>query len=297
LNADPACHTTPIHWALCLEYRECHTEEVKLPPSCDQKERGRGYNRILDDYRLSVRLWADACPEDHSKGGCAVDGLGRSVSIQEALMRGSKECPRCKKCDCVFLTSGTLFTQPGQEPEIKLDPDAWKYRRTVYTNPALGGLLQCFHGELAHIRDISWKPGHHFSVEEFLDRLKDALIVTFDRAMKRNTVENTRSCRLSVFLPQNGANCPMQILIPVTKVAYIDAAHKSEYWFDHECIRHEIRDRCKRSDRSIDVELVVHGSMILDEHHRALDAELIHGFPTGNGVEGGEFISYFTVGQ
>jgi hypothetical protein len=41
---------------------------------------------------------------------------------------------------------------------------------------------------------------------------------------------------------------------------------------------------------------VLHGSMIHDKHDRALDAELIGDFPTGNGVQGGEFITYFTVG-
>ena len=36
--------------------------------------------------------------------------------------------------------------------------------------------------------------------------------------------------------------------------------------------------------------------MIHNRQGRALDAELIDEFPTGNGVEGGEFIAYFTVG-
>ena len=42
--------------------------------------------------------------------------------------------------------------------------------------------------------------------------------------------------------------------------------------------------------------MILHGSMIHNRQGRALDAELIDGFPTGNGVEGGEFIAYFSVG-
>jgi len=39
-----------------LEYRECMIEPVKLPKSCDQRERGDEHNRIRDGYRLSVRI-------------------------------------------------------------------------------------------------------------------------------------------------------------------------------------------------------------------------------------------------
>ena len=35
--------------------------------------------------------------------------------------------------------------------------------------------------------------------------------------------------------------------------------------------------------------------LIVDTGGRALDAELIRNFPTGNGVEGGEFIAFYTV--
>jgi hypothetical protein len=40
---------------------------------------------------------------------------------------------------------------------------------------------------------------------------------------------------------------------------------------------------------------VLHGDMIHDTSGRALDAELIRGLPTGNGIEGGEFIAFYTV--
>jgi hypothetical protein len=54
---------------------------------------------------------------------------------------------------------------------------------------------------------------------------------------------------------------------------------------------------CKKLPKPAEVEIVLHGSMVLDVHNRALDAELIRAFPTGNGVQGGEFITYFAVGQ
>jgi hypothetical protein len=292
LNADPECNAQ-VHWALCLEYGECRTEQVNLPPSCEQKERGREYNRIRDGYRLSIRHRKDACPEDHSHNDCPDPKLGRTSSLQQALVKKSRECPHCKDCECVLLATGTLTTQPKQEPQLCLDTDRWKYRRLVYTNPSLASLIRCFHEGLAHIQKFSWEPGAHYGVETFLDLLGKGLEATFDHPMTSSTVTNPRTCRLSVFLPHDGG-CPTQFLIPVERIEYSDPA--AHYCFNYECIKHEIRDHCKRRDKPVDVELILHGSMILDKNGRALDAELIKEFPTGNGIEGGEFVAYFTVG-
>jgi collagenase-like PrtC family protease len=57
-----------------------------------------------------------------------------------------------------------------------------------------------------------------------------------------------------------------------------------------------LRRTCQKHQRTAEVELILHGSMILDSSGRALDAELIgNNFPTGNGVEGGEFIAPYSV--
>jgi hypothetical protein len=68
------------------------------------------------------------------------------------------------------------------------------------------------------------------------------------------------------------------------------------YYFDSHCVEQELRTSCRKLKKAAEVELVLHGSMVLDENFRGLDAEFIRDFPTGNGVQGGEFITYFTVG-
>jgi hypothetical protein len=285
----------PIRWALCLEYRECQTEPVKLPPSCEQKERGREHNRIRDDYKLSIRPWKDACPEDHSEDRCPYEGLGRGTALHKALVSRSLECGTCEECECVLLAVGMLETRTGQPPQVRLDDDSWKYRRIVYTNPALGGLIRCLHGGLAHIETINWIPGSHYETDEFLDRLcHEHLKVTFDQPMRARTVTNVRSCRLSIFLSIGDGSCPVQFLIPVDRIEYTDRT--ATYYFDDDCIEHELRKACKRLKKPVDVELILHGNMIHNSEGRALDAELIDELPTGNGVEGGEFVAYFTVG-
>jgi hypothetical protein len=283
-----------VRWALCLEYCECKTEPVDHGSSCNE-ERGRDYNRIRDDYRLSIRPFDDACPEDHNDDCCPYEGLGRETSIHQALVQRSRRCPKCKDCECVLLATGTIKTYPGRGSEITLDDDYWKYRRIVYTNPALASLVRCFHGGLAHITEINWKPGTHYDVDDFLYLLsKEHLKVTFDQPMNQYTVRNSRSFRLSLFISIGDGTCPVQYLIPVERIEYDDDT--AVYYFESDCLEHELRASCKKLRKAAEVELVLHGSMVLDKKGRALDAELIGDFPTGNGVEGGEFITYFTVG-
>ena len=282
-----------LRWVLCLKYRECRTEPVALPPSCDQHERGREHNRIRDDYQLEFRRWSDACPDDHSVDCCPDPGLGRTRSIHQVVVERSAKCPSCKSCDCVVLATG--WWKPGAQPHgprIELDADFWKYRRTVYANAVLANLLSCFHGGLAHISEVSWTR-QQYHVEEFLRQLREGLRVTFDREMTRSTVENVRSCRLSILVAREGDSCPTQVVVPVRRIEYDGTT--ATYHFDYKCAEDDLRRTCQKHQRPADVELVLHGNMIHDSSGRALDAELIREFPTGNGVEGGEFIAFYTV--
>jgi hypothetical protein len=281
-------------WVLCLEFRECRTEPCQTGPArCDHDEQAQ-YNRIRDDYRLTIRRWKDACPHNHAEHQCPYDGLGRKTPLHQALVERSRHCPVCEACECVVLATGTV-DETCDPPEIRLDDDHLRYRRLVYTNPALASLIRCLHDGLAHIKAINWTPGSQFTPDEFLDRLsKDHLQVTFDRPMKARTVTNVRSCRLSVFYTNEG-NCLVQLLVPVERIEYDENTTTATYYFDDDCIEQELRKVCRKVKKPADVELILHGSMIHNEHGRALDAELIDELPTGNGVEGGEFIGYFTL--
>jgi len=288
-----------IPWALCLEYQECKSEPVKSPSSCnscdEEKEADRQYNRIRDHYKLTIRRRDDACPKDHDDFCCPYEGVGRENSIYKALVHRSRECSKCEECECVLLATGSLDSD-GQEFKLQLAEDYWKYRPIVYTNPSLANLIRCLHPELAHITEVNWKPGSNYRVDDFLYLLtKEHLKITFDKPLSQRTVTDPRSFRLSIFIATDEGNCPMPLLIPVERIAYNN--NVAEYYFDHGCIEHQLRRACKKLAKEAEVELVLHGSMVLDEHDRALDAELIGEFPTGNGVQGGEFITYFTVGQ
>ena len=294
LKVDPAKGTDGIRWVLCLEYDQCRTEQVSVPRSCDQEGHGSEYNRIREGFRLVARRFDDECHRDHDESCCPYPGLGTETSIQRALYERSLKCPACRDCECVVLTTGTLTAEPNEPPQVALEEEAWKYRRTVYTNGALASLLQCFHPNLPHITHINWDMNRQYSAAAFLDLLtNNHLLVTYDREMELRTVTKRRTCRLSIYLPSGNESCLKQVLIPVRNVEYANKI--ATYHFHHECLERELHS-CKSAKHPVDVELILHGGMILDEKGHALDAELIDGkFPTGNGVRGGEFIAYFNV--
>lgn len=281
-------------WVLCLEYRECRIDPVKPPGSCAHGEKPQ-YNRIQDGFRLTVRPWEKACPDNHHETCCAYDRIGAKTPLHAALTARSKTCPACRDCACVLLAIGRV-DESAKPPGIQLSDESWKYRRLVYTNPALASVLRCVHGGLAHIAGINWKPGTEFKPDEFLDRLtKDRIRVTFDQSMKPQTVTDKRTCRLSMLCYGADGHCPTQLFIPVDRIDYDDQSWTATYSFDSDCIEQELRRVCLRLPKPAEVELVLRGNLLHNRHGRALDAELIDGFPTGNGVEGGEFVATFTV--
>lgn len=294
LGVDPGQPFPLTKWALCLEYYEEKIESLRSPSACDQEGE---YNRIRDHYRLRFRPRDEAHPKNHNHDSCPYPGLGKGNSIHRVLVEQSKQCPDCEDCECVLLATGTLNYPAGGKLELTLDHNHWKYRRTVYTNPALANLIRCFHGELAHIVNVNWRWGAdaHYDLHEFFSLLSERkLRVTFDKRMNPATVRDKRSFRLSVFVADDERNCPVHLLIPVDHIDYEE--NEATYYFDDDCLEYDLRHACRRLSKPLQVELVLHGNMVHDEHDRALDAELIHNFPTGNGVQGGDFITYFTVG-
>lgn len=281
---------TSIRWMLCLEYRECRVEEVVLPNGCAQTE----HNRIREGYRLRFRVASERCPDDLSVDCCPQPAAARSTPIQKALVERSRKCPVCDECDCdcLVLATGWLVLNQQGSP-LRIEDDSWKYRRIVHTNRALADLWRCFHDGLARISSISWVPNATYSVDGFVHTMREGLTVKFDREMDSTSIRNPRSCRLTIAVAHEDHPCPVQIVVPVQRIDYGSAT--ATYYFDGQCVEQELLRTCQKHQRPAEIELVLHGSMMLDSTGRALDAELIREFPTGNGVEGGEFIACFTV--
>jgi hypothetical protein len=108
-------------FVLCLEYDECKTEPVDLPPlGCGDKQERTEYNRVRDGFKLRIKEWDDACPKQpYGHIGCLDrykdDAMEQQIAtrrrcdtetihehICSALGQG---CPACECCECVVLAT------------------------------------------------------------------------------------------------------------------------------------------------------------------------------------------------
>src|SRR5258707_1095937 len=116
LQVDPCLPSGHVRWALCLEYRECRREPVQPPSACDHRERGSEYNRIRDRYRLNVRRFEAACPDDHNEDCCPHQRLRRHTPNHQALVTRTHKCPPGRASEC-------LLRRAGSPPDVPWPPD------------------------------------------------------------------------------------------------------------------------------------------------------------------------------
>ena len=127
---------------ICLEYYECKTEPINLPPiACDQKEKCE-FNRIRDSFKkIRVKNKSDVDIEDPYGKYCPFEDKGKSM--HENLCGRLKEgCPECPKRPCLVLAEVTI-TPSSDPPTIEIDQCS--KRKLVYNNPLLFDLINCLH--------------------------------------------------------------------------------------------------------------------------------------------------------
>src|SRR5262245_55835742 len=195
-------------FALCLEYEECLTEPVDLPPlGCEKQERTE-FNRIHDGFKFQIKPWDEACHKhpdgcvrclDYFKHG---DDSKTRIPCQTKPLHEHlcelQVCPECKCCACVVLATFRVSLpdetaaakaekQSQPKPVVIEDLDTCEDRRLVYSNPRLFDLINCYHGDLPHIADFSWRqnvyPKREVAWGTFVQMVKDGLTVYFDQEM------------------------------------------------------------------------------------------------------------------
>lgn len=94
-------------YLICLEYHECKTEPVNLPPVvCDQEEKHE-YNRIRDHFKISVKLPSEVNCEDTNTKLCPLEG--KKKTVHNYLCEELKDsCPECPDCPCIVLAEITI---------------------------------------------------------------------------------------------------------------------------------------------------------------------------------------------
>lgn len=284
---------------ICLEYHECKTEPIPLPPiACDQKEKCE-FNRIRDSFKISVI----PLPKQISQPEpfCPQTEDEKKKSLHRYLCdRLRKGCPKCPDPQCIILAIVTV----DKDGNLKGKIDTCSHRKLVYNNPLLYDLINCFHGDLPHVIEINWKKnGATIPWEDFKSGIyTDGVKVWFDQKMNGNTINaNTFLFMVKMEDPETGNSKYEQVPGSISynydaggsiATFTIESAWLEDVYFGYSTIR----------EKGGEFMVVLRGDFIMsvEENGRpakALDGNFIGGkLPSGNGTPGDDFISWFFVG-
>ena len=291
---------------ICLEFYECKTEALHLPPiACDQKEKCE-FNRIRDSFKIRVipdsevdieAPYGKYCPllEDKRK---PLHGY-----LCEKLKEG---CPECPERPCLVLAEISIIpssSDPGGPPVIEIDQCS--KRKLVYGNPVLYDLIDCFHGDLPHIEKISWK-GNGIGIpwEDFDEFIyKKGLKVGFDRKIDKSTINRNTFLFLVNIEDADTGNYKYE-QVP-GEVSYKYDKNTGDSTATFKCTSKWLYDvyfgYSRVREKGGEFMVILKSDFILSAEEngkpaKALDGNFIGGkLPSGNGTQGGDFVSWFYV--
>ena len=294
---------------ICIEYHECETEPLEiLPISCNQDKKHQ-FNRIKDSFNVLVLTpeelecyEKDICSESTEVHSPACPLEDKTTSLHKYLCDKitNTDADACVACNYIIL--GTLKYE--EDNDISLDEDC-SDNPLVYSNPTLYEMLECYHGNIPHIVEIGWKNFHaktDVCWDEFVKIVENKLTITFDRLMNTETI-NKHTFLFVAITSESATGYRRMKYIPgsieskkgtwkgkdVTKTTFkVEADWKAD---EIERSHSEIKD-------GAEFEIILRGNSILSKDGRALDGTFINFLNdkvSGNGVQGGEFMSWFEV--
>jgi hypothetical protein len=279
---------------ICLEYYECKTERVSVSGKiCDQNDQYE-YNRLRDSFVPVVRYSSEVNKNPAPYKICPLME-NKDENIHKYLCEKIKKgCSSCPECPCLVIAEITIN---GSDIEI----DQCSKRKIIYNNPMLFELFNCYHGGLPHIIEISWEKLHgseNVTWKEFKENVGNGLKVTFDKQMKHKTI-NTHTFLFSVFTVDEDTGERDSRYIPAKNITVDDITiDNKKFTTATFFVRDDWLGRIKALSQlkvhGGTFEIMLRGSSIIDEKGKALDAEFIGGkLPSGNGNQGGDFVSWF----
>jgi hypothetical protein len=296
-------------YALCLEFAECLTEETNLPPDeCDGGDLHE-HNRIRDHYRIRLKPWDDKCHARHDDCVPCPDHGKRPASEPP-----EPKCPPptvhshlchhllCTECDCCACV---VLAQVRLDDPVRVD--ACTHRRIVYNNSMLYRLIECRHGDLAHIVDFNWRSETHgknsrrVSWEWFFDRIREGLTVDFDHPMDPRSISH-HTFVVTLTFPDRDSGRVLAERVPPGKRPTVEQygnCSRATFQADPDWLADERRLSALRD--GFGVEITLRGSNIYaigqgGRPGKALDGDFIGELlPTGNGSPGGDFFDWFHV--
>ncbi|HXG30617.1 MAG TPA: hypothetical protein VNK81_03135 [Thermodesulfobacteriota bacterium] len=292
---------------ICIEFYECKTEPVNLPPlACDKKEKGE-FNRIRDGFKIRVKPRSDV-DKDTCRRLCPLEHKDKTV--HQYLCGELKEgCCECPECECLILAEVTITpsSNPNYPPSISID--GCSKRRLVYGNPMLYDLIDCYHGDPPRVIDINWKDGTTLNGatikwEDFKNGIyTEGVRVWFDRKMNGETINANTFLFLVRMEDADTGNYRYEHVPGEVSYAYDEATHESNatFKFTTEWIADVYLGYSRVREKGGEFMVVLRSDFIMGVEEngkpaKALDGNFIGGrLPSGNGTQGGDFVSWFYV--
>jgi hypothetical protein len=297
-NGDPAEEEKEFY--IGLEFWDCKTEGVEIAPAaCGEAEKCE-FNRIQDYFEIRV-LRPSEVIVDYPLGLCPLtekEAKDLPRYICEKMMQSSPECPELPRNHAVILAKVTL--DDTGDVNIEHCP----YRSQVYSNKTLFDLINCYHGDLPHVIAVNWERAEEINGvtigwEDYKEGIYDKGVkVKFDRKMKEETINTNTFLFLVKMKVEEGGNYIYEQVPGVVTYVYEESTGESTATFKYtpEWIHDVYFGYSRIPEESSDFMVVLKGDFILSEVGKALDGNFIGGnLPSGNGTQGGDFVSWFSV--
>lgn len=261
---------------LVLRYEEENTEEVPVlynEGQCDPKRKEA--NRIREKAVLDVVRFKDV------EGSCWLNPKGDPDAqcrddCGDELPGPGKSC-MTPACPCGEVVPLALI-KPGDSPYDDFRMDV-RGRRYLPTPPEF----------LTHIVHTNWRHGGEVSVEDLNSRMYRRLEVRFDRKLLPPSGDRTGITPFTFVVQYGGVQHDLEFL-PSEEDPTMEDDCVAVFTIDHDYF-----DR-RRSIAGNVIYVTLKCDFILDCHNNPVDGDFLRGrFPTGNGVPGGVFESWFRV--
>jgi hypothetical protein len=270
----------PGPFLLCIRYDEDLVEHVPAlyaEGQCDPARREA--NRVREGVRLELcdrdqypHCWPDAGGEDPEK--CCRDDCDDELPGPAGICL-EPECPCGESVPLALIT----YDPSNDKEPLKIDA---RGRRTLPTPPEF----------LTHIVGTSWKHGATLSLGELRKGMGGKLVVYFDRKLKAADGDATGVNEHTFLVEYGGVQRDVEFL-PADRdyPPHVEEDCRAVFTIDPDYLD----PRGKNLGNNV-VYVTLLCDFILDCHGNPVDGNFLGArFPTGDGVRGGVFKSWFTV--
>ena len=261
---------------LVLRYEEEKTEEVPVlynEGHCDPKRKEA--NRIRERAVLDVVRFRDV------EGNCWLNPKGDPNAqcrddCGDDLPGPGKSC-LCPSCACGEVVPLALI-KPGDSPDDDFKMDV-RGRRYLPTPPEL----------LTHIVHTNWPHGGEVTLEDLNSKMYRRLEVRFDRKLLPPKGDRTSINPFTFVVQYGGVQHDLEFL-PSDEDPTLEDDCLAVFKIDNDYFNR------RRSIAGNMIYVTLKCDFILDCHNNPVDGDFLRArFPTGNGVPGGVFESWFRV--